>query len=78
MAATRTYRARPQPIALGGDPERITVAVRELLSEGSFHESTVEEVAARAGVSRATVYQHFRSRLDLVDAICDTFDATRR
>ena len=50
-------------------------AVRELLREGRFHESTVEQVAERAGVSRATVYQHFRSRIDLVDAICETFDA---
>jgi len=50
-------------------------AVRELLREGRFHESTVEQVADRAGVSRATVYQHFRSRIDLVDAICETFDA---
>jgi AcrR family transcriptional regulator len=48
-------------------------AVRDLLAEGKFHESTVEEVAERAGISRATLYQHFRSRLDLVDAICDTF-----
>jgi AcrR family transcriptional regulator len=48
-------------------------AVRALLEEGAFHESTVEEVAERAGVARATLYQHFRSRLDLVDAICDTF-----
>src|SRR3954470_7368929 len=50
-------------------------AVRELLAEGAFHESTVEEVAERAGVSRATLYQHFRSRLELVDEMCDTFDA---
>jgi AcrR family transcriptional regulator len=50
-------------------------AVHELLAEGTFHESTVEQVADRAGISRATLYQHFRSRLDLVDAICDTFDA---
>ena len=48
-------------------------ATRALLDEGTFHESTVEEVADRAGVSRATLYQHFPSRLDLVDAICDTF-----
>ena len=46
-------------------------AVREMLAEGSFHEATVEQVADRAGVSRATVYQHFASRLDLIDAICD-------
>jgi AcrR family transcriptional regulator len=50
-------------------------AVRELLTEGRFHSSTVEEVADRAGISRATLYQHFRSRLELVDAMCETFDA---
>ena len=48
-------------------------AVRQLLAEGRFHESTVDEVADRAGIARATLYQHFRSRLELVDAICDTF-----
>jgi len=46
-------------------------AVRELLADGSFHVSTMEEVADRAGISRATLYQHFRSRVDLLDAICD-------
>jgi AcrR family transcriptional regulator len=51
-------------------------AVRELLREGAFHESTVEQVAARAGVSRATVYQQFGSRVGLVDAICDGLDLT--
>ncbi|MES1207867.1 MAG: N-acetylmuramoyl-L-alanine amidase [Pseudomonadota bacterium] len=54
---------------------RIIAAVRELLEEGTFHESTVEQVADRAGVARATVYQHFGSRLGLVDAMCETFDA---
>ena len=34
----------------------------------------MEQVADRAGVSRATLYLHFRSRLELVDAICETFD----
>jgi AcrR family transcriptional regulator len=48
-------------------------ATRQLLDEGTFHDSTVEQVGQRAGVSRATVYQHFPSRLDLVDAMCDTF-----
>src|SRR3954469_13729904 len=55
--------------------ERIKGAARELLAEGTFHTSTVEYVADRAGISRATLYQHFRSRLELVDAICETFDA---
>src|SRR5262249_46681699 len=52
---------------------KIMGAVYELLAEGAFHEASVEQVAERAGVSRATLYQHYRSRVDLVDAICDTF-----
>ena len=56
--------------------ERIMASVREQLEEGAFHGSTVEEVAARAGVSRATLYQHFGSRLGLVDALCETFSET--
>lgn len=49
--------------------------VREMLAEGTFHEATVEQVADRAGVSRATVYQHFASRLELVDTVCDVMGA---
>jgi AcrR family transcriptional regulator len=48
-------------------------AVKGLLAEGTFHESTTDEVADRAGIARATLYQHFHSRLDLIDAICETF-----
>jgi AcrR family transcriptional regulator len=55
--------------------QRIVTAVQELLEEGVFHETTVEQVAARAGVSRATLYQHFGTRLGLVDAMCERFDA---
>jgi AcrR family transcriptional regulator len=75
MQATRSYRSRSRATGAQRTRERIVTAVRDLLREGRFHESTVEQVAERAGVSRATVYQHFRSRIDLVDAICERFDA---
>ena len=71
----RPYRAHSRSPRPARTRSKITEAVRELLAEGRFHESTVEEVADRAGVARATVYQHFGSRLDLVGAICETFDA---
>jgi AcrR family transcriptional regulator len=71
--AGQVYRIRGRNRRSARTRERITDAVRELLEDGTFHESTVEEVADRAGVSRATLYQHFRSRLELVDAICDSF-----
>lgn len=73
MSASRPYRARRRPARGQQTRERIMRAVRDLLAAGRFHESTVEEVAEHAGVSRATLYQHFRSRVDLVDAICETF-----
>src|SRR2546423_10083038 len=68
----RAYKTRRRPERTERTRERIVGAVHELLAEGTFHESTVEEVAERAGVSRAALYQHFNSRLELVDAICDT------
>jgi AcrR family transcriptional regulator len=51
--------------------QKVLATVGEMLEEGVFHASTVEEVAERAGVSRATLYQHFGSRVGLIDAICD-------
>ena len=72
MSTNRAYRPRRVTRKAEETRARIVAAVRELLVEGIYHESTVEEVADRAGVSRATLYQHFASRLDLVDAICDT------
>ena len=68
----RAYKTRRRPERTERTRERIVGAVHELLAEGTFHESTVEQVAERAGVSRATLYQHFNSRLELIDAICDT------
>jgi AcrR family transcriptional regulator len=79
--AARAYRPPRRSTRADATRQKITAAVHELLDEGTFHEATVEEVADRAGVSRATVYLHFRSRFDLIDAICDTFadnDALRR
>jgi AcrR family transcriptional regulator len=70
--STRPYVRRPNARSRA-TRRRINDAVRELLAEGSFHTSTMEEVAERAGVSRATLYQHFGSRLDLVDAVCEGF-----
>src|SRR5438046_2233257 len=52
MPAARAYRARRRPKRSQDTRDRIMTAVRELLAEGAFHESTVEEVADRAGVAR--------------------------
>jgi len=71
MPARAPYRRR-SPDRAAETRRRILAAVRELLAEDVFHDCTVEDVAERAGVSRATLYQHFRSRLELIDAMCDS------
>jgi AcrR family transcriptional regulator len=76
MASVRPYRARRRSTRAQATREKIVEAVGQLLAEGVFHEATMDEVAERAGIARATLYQHFRSRLELVDAICDTFAAS--
>src|SRR5437867_8418924 len=75
MALSRVYRQRRRAESTARTRAQIMDAVRTLLEERTFHEASVEEIAQFAGVSRATLYQHFGSRLDLVDAICETFDA---
>jgi AcrR family transcriptional regulator len=71
MPARAPYRSRHSEERSAATRRRILGAVRDLLAEQAFHDSTMEDVAERAGVSRATLYLYFRSRLELVDAMCD-------
>jgi AcrR family transcriptional regulator len=48
-------------------------AALEAFAERGFHEVTLEEVAARAGVSKALIYEHFASKRDLTRALLDTY-----
>jgi AcrR family transcriptional regulator len=73
MSTARAYRSRQRPKRSEITRERIMKTVYDLLADGVFHELTMEQVAERAGISRAALYQHFDSRLALVDAICDMF-----
>ncbi|SCF06096.1 TetR/AcrR family transcriptional regulator [Micromonospora chokoriensis] len=57
--------------------ERVVVAARELFAERGL-DVTVPEVAARAGVGRATVYRSYPSKDDLVLAVAqESFRALR-
>jgi AcrR family transcriptional regulator len=49
--------------------ERILDAALELAAASGFRHLTMDEVAARAGVGRMTVYRRFGSRAQLVDAL---------
>jgi AcrR family transcriptional regulator len=44
---------------------------RRLFAERGFEGSSIEEIAARAGVSKPVVYEHFRSKEGLYGAVVD-------
>ena len=52
---------------------RILDAVRALLSEGAFHDSSMEAIAERAGVTRVTLYRTFGTKQALLQGL--TWDA---
>lgn len=48
----------------------VMLAAAEVLSESGFAATTLEDVAARMGTSRAVIYYQFRSKEDLYVEIC--------
>jgi AcrR family transcriptional regulator len=49
--------------------DRVLEAAERMIGEGAFHAATVEELAAAAGVSRATVFNRFGSKLGVLEAL---------
>src|SRR6266566_9705597 len=47
----------------------ILQAAEEVLMEKGYHETSIDEIAARVGIAKGTVYLHFPSKEDLVIAL---------
>jgi AcrR family transcriptional regulator len=47
----------------------VLAAAADLAAEDRFHTATMEELAQRAGVSRATVFTRFQSKLGVLEAL---------
>ena len=68
----RPYRLGKREEVIGQGRRRILDAARELLSEAAAYPGfTVNAVARRADVARATVYYQFSSKAGLLEAVCD-------
>jgi AcrR family transcriptional regulator len=66
--ATRSYtagRRKRSPESV----DRVLEAAERLIREDAFHTATMEELAAAAGVSRATVFNRFGSKLGVLQAL---------
>lgn len=49
--------------------ELILDEAEKLLVEKGYHETAIDEIAARAGVAKGTLYQHFASKEALIQAL---------
>jgi AcrR family transcriptional regulator len=66
--ATRSYaasRRRGSPASV----DRVLEASERLIREDTFHSATMDELAAAAGVSRATLFNRFGSKLGVLQAL---------
>jgi len=68
----RHYSLGKRQAVIDESRRRVLDAARALLAEPSGYQAfTVDAVARRADVARATVYYQFRSKTGLLEALCD-------
>ena len=53
--------------------ELIIATAREMLEERSFSEISLASIASKAGISKGTLYYHFKSREDILFAVMDDY-----
>jgi AcrR family transcriptional regulator len=70
---TTTSAEAPAPKRRRADAERSVAAILDAALEAlaSDPDSSMSEIARRAGVVRATIYVHFPTRTDLLDAVME-------
>jgi len=67
--AIRQYHLGRRQASVDRTRTQILAAARDVFTEAGFHAAGLEEVAARAGVTRKTVYNQFGSKRGLLDAL---------
>jgi AcrR family transcriptional regulator len=79
-----TPRAKALPEQADGRRRRLSAAERrelilasavKLFADRGYHATSMDEVAAQAGISKAVVYDHFASKRELYTVLLDTIRA---
>jgi AcrR family transcriptional regulator len=70
MAARNALRRR---LSLADRRAAILRSALEVFAERGFHEASLEDVAARDGISKALIYEHFASKRDLQRDLLETY-----
>lgn len=61
----------PAELVSADQRARLNAAMVQIAAEAGYGQTTVEDVLARAGVSRRTFYEHYDNKLDCFLAACD-------
>jgi AcrR family transcriptional regulator len=70
MNPMRPARPTRPPAMRRSTPTRLAASAFALFSERGFDGVNLDEVAARAGVTKGSVYWHFQSKRELIQAAC--------
>jgi len=54
-------------------PLRLAQCAFEVFAERGFDAATIDEIAARAGVTKGSFYSHYRSKQDVIVAACEHY-----
>lgn len=73
LLASKIGRVTPSASRLPRSERResLLAAAREVFVEAGYHAAAMDEIAARAGVTKPVLYQHFGSKRDLYLAVLD-------
>ncbi len=73
MSSTEAKPAKKRRMSAADRREGILDAALEEFSRSGYHETSLEGVAHRAGISKALIYEHFSSKRELHEALLSRY-----
>jgi AcrR family transcriptional regulator len=70
----RPYKLGARTASVADTRDRVVGAARELFADAGFHRVSLDEIARRADVARATVYHQFGSKLGVLGAVVEDYE----
>jgi AcrR family transcriptional regulator len=73
MAQRRSKRSAP--VAKAERRQQILTAAREVFAKRGYHQATIDDIVAQAGVARGTFYLYFEDKRSVFSDLIDRFSA---
>ncbi len=70
----RRYQLGLRATSVSETRARVVSAARQLFVEDGFYRASMDDIARRADVARATIYHQFRSKLGVLEAVITDFE----